>query len=425
MSRNAILYPLAAVGAIALLYAIYGLGTAEPVDVLPDRLSSAPSRDFDLPSTVAANLDAPVLVGDRIELLENGNQIFPPMLSAIRGAEQSVNLLTFIYWQGDIARQFAAEMSGACRRGVEGRVLLDAVGAAKMDEALIEEMRAAGCIVAHFHPPRWNELRRMNRRTHRKVLVVDGRIGFTGGVGIAEEWTGAATDPDHWRDDHFRIEGPSVRHIQGAFAENWREATGEVLVEERFYPEATQAGDTRAVPVLGAPGGTVSDIAFLYWISLQAARERVWIATPYYMPDPDLQSAIEAAARRGVRINLIVPNDLNDSSLVRWASRTHYRSLLEAGVRIFEYQPTMFHVKAVTVDGDWAVVGSANFDNRSFELNYEVMLAIEDSVLVSKLNRSMRADVRESREITLKDVEEWSLLERARNRLATLLREQI
>jgi cardiolipin synthase len=265
----------------------------------------------------------------------------------------------------------------------------------------------------------------MNRRTHRKVMVVDGRVGFTGGVGIAEEWTGAATDPAHWRDDHFRIEGPSVRYLQGAFAENWREATGEALVEERFYPPVAPSGEARAVPVLGAPGGTVSDIAFLYWISLQAARERVWIATPYYMPDPDLQTAIEATARRGVEINLIVPNELNDSSLVRWASRTHYRSLLEAGVRIFEYQPTMYHVKAVTVDDDGAIVGSANFDNRSFELNYEVMIAVEDSALVHALERSMREDVRESREITLADVDEWSPLERARDRLATVLREQI
>ena len=425
MTRNAFLYPLAGIGAVALLYAVYALGTAEPVDVLPDTMSSAPSRGFDLASTVAMNLGAPLLAGDRVELLENGNEIFPPMLDAIRDAEQSVNLLTFVYWQGDIARRFAAEMSTACRRGVEGRVLLDAVGAAKMDRALIEEMRAAGCKVAHFRPPRWNELRRMNRRTHRKVLVVDGRIGFTGGVGIAEEWTGAATDPGHWRDDHFRIEGPSVHYLQGAFAENWREETGEVLVEERFFPELEPAGEAKSVPILGAPGGTISDIAFLYWISLQAARERVWIATPYYMPDPDLQTAIEATAKRGVEVNLIVPNELNDSSLVRWASRTHYRGLLEAGVRIFEYQPTMFHVKAVTVDDDWAIVGSANFDNRSFELNYEIVVAIQDSSLVRALERSMRDDVRESREITLEDVERWSPLARARDRLATVLREQI
>ena len=425
MTRNHVLYPLAGVGAVALLYGLYALLTAEPIDVLPDTVSTRPSGDFDLPSTVAANLDAPLLAGNRTELLENGDEIFPPMLDAIRRAEQSVNLLTYIYWQGDIARRFAAELTAACRRGIEVRVLLDAIGAAKMDDALVEEMRVGGCIVAYFHPPRWNELRRMNRRTHRKVMVVDGRIGFTGGVGIAEEWTGAASDPGHWRDDHFRIEGPVVRYLQGSFAENWREATGEVFAEEKFYPDIEPAGDGLAVPIQGAPGGTVSNIAFLYWVSLQAARERVWIATPYYAPDPDLQETIEATARRGVEVNLIVPNELNDAAIVRWASRTYYRDLLEAGVRIFEYQPTMFHVKAVTVDNDWAIVGSANFDNRSFELNYELMVAVQDSTLVDALERSMRADVRESREITLEDVESWSPLERARDRLATVLREQI
>jgi cardiolipin synthase len=425
-SKETILYPLAGLGAAALLYAIYALATAEPTDVLPRSLSGevAP-QDFDLGTTLAANIDAPLVDGNRVELLENGDEIFPPMLEAIRAAEQSVNMLTYIYWQGEIARRFARELAAACRRGVEGRVLLDAVGAARMDEALIEEMRAAGCQVAHFHPPRWNELRRMNRRTHRKVLVVDGKMGFTGGVGIAEEWTGDAGDPGHWRDDHFLVEGPVVRYLQGAFGENWRGATGEVLAEERFYPAIEPAGQARAVPALGEPGGTVSDIAFVYWLSLRRARERVWISTPYYAPDPDLQEAIEATARRGVEVLLILPNEVNDSRLVRWASRTHYRSLLVAGVRIFEYQPTMFHVKAVTVDDDWAIIGSANFDNRSFELNYEVMVAVEDPALVASLQESMRADLRESREITIEDVDAWSPLARARDRLATVLREQI
>lgn len=425
-SRNAVLYPLAGLGAAASLYAIYALATAEPTDVLPLKLSSADDRGaLDLASTIAANLDAPLLDGNRVELLENGEEIFPPMLQSIRDAEQSINFLTYVYWQGEIARRFAAELAAACRRGVEVRVLLDAVGSAKMDNALIEEMERAGCRVAHFHPPRWNELRRMNRRTHRKILVVDGARGFTGGVGIAEEWTGDAEAPGHWRDDHFRVEGPVVRYLQGAFAENWREATGEVLADGRFYPPLEPAGEARAISLLGEPGGTVSHIAFLYWIALQRARERVWISTPYYLPEPGLQDAIEATARRGVEVVLIVPGERNDSRLVRWASRTRYRKLLEAGVRIFEFEPTMFHVKAVTVDGDWAIVGSSNFDNRSFELNYEIVLAVEDPALVEDLRASMRGDLERSREVTLEDVEAWTPLERARDRLALSLREQI
>ena len=425
-SRKAILYPLAGIGAAASLYAIYALATAEPSDVLPRELSSGDDRGaLDLGATLAANLDAPILEGNRVELLENGNKIFPPMLAAMRDAEQSINFLTYVYWQGDIARRFAAELSAACRRGVEVRVLLDAVGSAKMDAALIEEMERAGCRVARFHPPRWNELRRLNRRTHRKVLVVDGMLGFTGGVGIAEEWSGDAEDAGHWRDDHFQVEGPVVRYLQGAFAENWREATGEVLADEKFYPSIGTTGEARAISLLGEPGGTVSHVAFLYWIALQRARERVWISTPYYLPDPDLQDAIETTARRGVEIVLIVPGERNDSRVVRWASRTRYRGLLEAGVRIFEFEPTMFHVKAVTVDGEWAIVGSANFDNRSFELNYEVVLAVEDATLAARLDASMREDLGRSREITLADVDSWSPLERARDRLAVALREQI
>lgn len=425
-SRNAILYPLAGVGAVASLYAIYALATAEPTDVLPRKLSSGDDRGrMDLANTLAANLDAPLLEGNRVELLENGEEIFPPMLEAIGDARQSINFLTYVYWQGDIARRFAAELSAACRRGVEVRVLLDAVGSVKMDDALIEEMEGAGCRVARFRPPRWNELRRLNGRTHRKVLVVDGTRGFTGGVGIAEEWSGDARGPGQWRDDHFRVEGPVVRYLQGAFADNWREATGEVLADERFYPSIEPAGDARAIPLLGGPGGTVSPIAFLYWIALQGARERVWISTPYYAPDPDLQEAIEATARRGVEVVLIVPGERNDSRVVRWASRTQYGALLEAGVRIYEFEPTMFHVKALTVDREWAIVGSANFDNRSFELNYETVLAVEDPALVEALDASMRRDIERSREITREDVAGWSPLERARDHLALSLREQI
>jgi cardiolipin synthase len=198
-----------------------------------------------------------------------------------------------------------------------------------------------------------------------------------------------------------------------------------VLADERFYPAIEAAGEARAISILGAPGGTVSHVAFLYWIALQRARDRVWISTPYYLPDPDLQDAIEATARRGVEIVLIVPGERNDSRVVRWASRTRYRGLLEAGVRIFEFEPTMFHVKAVTVDEDWSIVGSANFDNRSFELNYEITLAVEDTTLVADLNTSMRADLKRSREVTLEDVEDWSPLGRARDWLAVSLREQI
>lgn len=419
------LWGLAAIGAASLAWGLYALVTPETTDELPAGLSTAPRGEGFVLQTLAANLGEPVLEGNRIVPLHNGEEIFPAMLEAIRQARETVSFLTFVYWQGDVAREFAAELAAASRRGVEVRVLLDAYGARKMDEALVERMREAGCRVAWFHPLHWYALRRYNERTHRRALVVDGRVGFTGGVGIAEEWTGDAGGPAHWRDDHFRIEGPAVRYVQGAFAENWREATGEVLAGERLFPEIEPVGDAVVVPILETPGGSVSKTGLLYWTLLQVAREQVRIWTPYFVPDPDLLDAMVATARRGVAVELLVPGDHNDSDLVRHASQTFYPELIEAGVAVYEYRPTMIHVKAVTVDGSWTVLGTANFDNRSFELNYEIAFAVRDPALNAAMNRSFERDRSRARRITERDVESWSWLERIRNHLYVTLREQI
>lgn len=421
------LWGLAAFGAASLVWGLYALVTPESSDELPDEFSSASHRGpgaIRVVDALAANLGEPVLEGNRITPLHDGEEIFPAMLGAISGARESITFLTFIYWRGEIAREFAAELSAAARRGVEVRVLLDAYGAKKMDERLVEQMREAGCVVAWFHPFHWYTLRRYNKRTHRRALVVDGRVGFTGGVGIAEEWSAAAGD-DRWRDDHFRVEGPVVRYIQGAFAENWREATGEVLVGERLFPELEPAGDAEVMPILETPAGSVSKTGLLYWTLLNGARERVRIWTPYFVPYPELLDVILETARRGVVVELLVPNEQNDVGLVRHASQTFYADLLEAGVRIHEYRPTMMHVKAMTVDEAWTVVGTANFDNRSFELNYEIVLAVRDPELNAEMNRSFERDLRRSDRITASDVEAWSLLERARDHIYALLRDQI
>ncbi len=421
------LWGLAAFGAASLVWGVYAVVSPESSDELPAGFSSASRRGpgaIRVADALAANLGEPVLQGNRITPLHDGEEIFPAMLGAISEARESITFLTFVYWRGEIAREFAAELSAAARRGVEVRVLLDAYGAKKMDERLVEQMREAGCVVAWFHPFRWYTLRRYNNRTHRRALVVDGRVGFTGGVGIAEEWSAAAGD-DRWRDDHFRVEGPVVRYIQGAFAENWREATGEVLVGERLFPELEPAGDAEVMPILETPAGSVSKTGLLYWTLLIGARERVRIWTPYFVPYPELQDVILETARRGVVVELLVPNEQNDVGLVRHASQTFYADLLEAGVRIHEYRPTMMHVKAMTVDEAWTVVGTANFDNRSFELNYEIVLAVRDPELNAEMNRSFERDLRRSDRITASDVESWSLLERARDRIYALLRDQI
>ncbi len=417
---------LAILGALSLAWVIYSWVASEAIDIPPEQLSTSRMEPVpDVAVTLAANLDAPLLHGNRAQLLVNGTQIFPAMLSSIRGARESINLLSYVFWKGDVSIAFANELSAAAKRGVEVRVLLDAYGARKMKLELMEQMKQAGCKFAWYRPLRWHNLRRYNNRTHRKVLVVDGRTGFTGGVGIASEWTGNAQDPAHWRDDHFLLEGPVVRYLQGSFAENWRQATGVVLAGESMFPVLTHVGDARMVPLSAAPGGSISDIAFVYWLLFHAATQEVRIATPYFVPDPDLELGIADAARRGVKITLLVPGQHQDSAIVRYASRTYYRRLLEAGVRIFEYQPTMMHTKTVTVDNQWAVIGSSNFDSRSFELNYEIAIAAYDTSLVEALKVSYAEDLQAAREITLEEVNEWSLFARARNHLALLLREQL
>jgi len=422
--KRFVLYGLAVVGALALVWWSYQALVPEFADMAPDRLSNA-HRDHPLGADLAAHLDLPLVAGNRIELLVNGDEIFPAMLSAIERAQHSINLLSYIYWEGAIAAEFADALSAASRRGVEVRVVLDAAGSYRMDPALVARMEGAGCVIAWFNPVRWYSLSRFNHRTHRKVLVVDGRIGFTGGVGIADEWTGDAEDADHWRDDHFRLEGPVVRYLQGAFAENWQQATGEVLTGKDAFPELEPAGEARMSVISSGPVGATSEIAFSHWLMFRGARERIFLTTPYYVPDPDLELGLTAAARRGLDVRLLVPNDHNDSRLVRYASQTWYRELLEAGVRIYEYQPTMMHVKTASVDGEWAIVGSANIDSRSFEINFEIAVAVFDASFVETLDASFEEDLTRAREITLQDVERRSWLARARDQLARMLREQL
>ncbi len=418
---------LAAIGLASLAWWAYTLAVPEPEDDLPETLASRPSTTAAAARFLATHLDAPLLRGGEVRLLENGDEIFPAMLGAIRGARRTIDFQTYVWWEGAVARDFAMELAAAARRGVVVRVLVDAFGARKMDSSLVAGMRDAGCRVETYHPLSWTTLGRFNNRSHRRVLVVDESTGFTGGVGVAAEWSGDARDEGHWRDDHFRLTGPAVAWLDGAFAENWRQVAGEALAPPPESPEAP--GDSLAgpwiVPIFGVPGGSVSAISFTYWLSLAMARERVDIATPYFVPDPQLRAAIAATARRGVRVRLLVPDEHNDATPVRWASQALYPELLEAGVRIFEYQPTMFHVKVLRVDDAWAVVGSSNFDNRSFELNYEFDLALVDPGLAAELDRSFERDLGRSREITRETTGRRSAPGRARDRLTLFLREQL
>jgi len=402
--KKILVLALAGIGALWLCWTGYALVSPEAEDELPTALVGAGAAP-DLVELIGRQLGAPITRGNRVELLVNGVEIFPPMLQAIREARESVRLLTYVYWQGDIADEFASALREAAGRGVEVRLLLDAWGAKKMESTLVERLEEAGVEIAWFHPLDWHNVRRINQRTHRKVLVVDGEIGFTGGVGIAAEWTGDAAGPDQWRDDHYRITGPAVRYLDGAFAENWLNATGELLVEGVGDEDARSPSDTgidteRLLVVPTSPRGDMSPIALIYWTAFSIAERRVDIATPYFVPDDALLEALTATARRGVQVRLLLPGERNDKRLLHWASTTYYTELLEAGVELYLFEPTMTHSKAVVVDDRWSIFGSPNFDNRSFELNDEIVLVADAPSLSEQLHAAFEHDLQRSDRLT-------------------------
>jgi cardiolipin synthase len=354
--------------------------------------------------TLDVMLGFAILPGNRVEALVNGDRIFPSMLEAIRGARRSITFETYIYWSGGIGKEFVAALSERARAGVKVHVLIDWFGSWKIDDAVLKEMRAAGVEVVHYNPLRWNTLAQMNNRTHRKLLVVDGAIGFTGGVGIADEWTGDAQDEKHWRDTHFRLEGPAVAQMQASFMENWIEATGAVLHGEAYFPALERRGPALAQVFVSSPGGGGESAQFLYLLSIVSAAKSIRMSASYFVPDGVEVKAFVAALKRGVRVQIILPGPSTDSGVTRRASRADWGDLLRAGAEIYEYQPTMFHVKALVVDDLWTTVGSTNFDSRSFSVNDEANLNVYDRDFAIAQARIFENDLKRARRITL---EEW------------------
>jgi cardiolipin synthase A/B len=346
-------------------------------------------------------LGPPFVPGNRATVLLNGDQIFPSMLGAIEGARESITFETYIYWSGDIGRRFASALGAAARRGVPTHVLLDWVGSGKMDDALLDEMKAAGVQIRKFHPPHWYDLGRLNNRTHRKLLVVDGRVGFTGGVGIAEEWTGHAQDPDHWRDTHVRMEGPVVAQMQAVFMDNWIKVTGAVLHGAAYFPELAPRGDTQAQMFSSSPTGGSESMQLMYLFSIAAAVKSIDLSAAYFVPDALTRQALLSAMKRGVRLRIIVPGEHMDSETVKSASRAQWGPLLEGGAVIAEYQPTMYHCKLLIVDGLLVSMGSTNFDNRSFRLNDEATLNLLDAAVAAEQTAVFEQDLARSRPVSL------------------------
>jgi len=364
--------------------------------------------------------------GNTADILINGDSIFPAFIEAIAGAQRSVNLLSYVYWHGEIAREVADAVCERAKAGVEVNVLFDAVGSAKMGRELIGQMRDCGVHVAIFRPPKPYAIRRLNNRTHRKLLIVDGQIGFIGGVGIADEWTGNAEDPDHWRDTHVRVRGPVVRGLQGAFAENWLEATGDVLVGEQYLPALDEIdGGFKMQLVRSSAGVGDTNVEALYFLAIACAREHLNLTAAYFAPRPAFDKALCDAAKRGVDVRLLVPGENIDKPFVRKAGRSVYEQLLARGVRIWEYCPTMLHAKTLTIDGCWSSVGSVNFDNRSFQLQDEATLCIASEGVTAKLDDQFQRDVARSEEI---DIDRWrdrSLRAKLNERVLTLARREL
>lgn len=383
------------------------------------------SNDVEFRRSLSSLLGPQIVEGNKVETLVNGDRIFPAMLAAIRSARSTITFETYIYWSGDIGRQFVQALDERARAGVKVHVLLDWVGSIKMDPSLLEEMRAAGVEVERFHAPHWSKWDQMNNRTHRKLLVVDGTVGFTGGVGIADLWKGDARNPQEWRDTHFRVEGPVVAQMQSVFLDNWMRATGKVLHGEAYFPALKPAGTYAAQMFSSSPSGGSESMQLMYLLAITAARKTIDLSNSYFVPDDMTIQTLLDAARRGVKIRVITPSGHIDSETVRKASRGSWGPMLEAGIQIAEYAPTMFHVKGLVVDGMFSSVGSTNFDSRSFRLNDEANL----NVLSGEFGREQVAvferDWAKARKITLEEWRNRPLTERFWERLALLLHTQL
>ena len=341
-------------------------------------------------------LGPPVVSGNRVIHLRNGDEIFPAMLRAIATARQTINFETYIYWSGDIGRKFSAALAERAREGVEVNVTLDWLGSNKMEGAIIDQMKQAGVRVERYRPLSWYSLDRVNHRTHRKLLVIDGHIAFTGGVGIADQWLGHAQDPQHWRDSHFLVEGPAASQMQAAFSDNWIKMTGRVLNGAPYYPEVAQYGEVDAQVFMSSPSGGSESMHLMYLLSIAAASRSIDLAAAYFVPDELTQRALLEARERGVRVRVMVPGPHIDSDAVRLASKAQWGELLSRGVEIYEYQPTMMHVKLLIVDEHMVSVGSTNFDARSFQLNDEASLNVYESEFAREMTRVLEADLAQS-----------------------------
>jgi cardiolipin synthase len=370
-------------------------------------------------------LGPPIIDGNKVEVLLNGDAIFKSMLEARRGAQYTITFETYIYWSESIGKEFAEALIERARAGVKVHVMLDFIGSIKMDAASMKAMEDAGIKLQRFHKPVWWKLTKLNNRTHRKVLVVDGKVGFTGGVGIADQWRGTAQDKKHWRDTHFRVEGPVVGQMQAVFADNWTKATGAVLDGPHYFPLLESKGAHRAQMFSSSPSGGSESMLLMYLMSITSAKHTIHLSSSYFVPDELSIKSLVAAAKRGFKIRMITPGSNIDSDVVRAASRARWGDLLKAGIEIAEYQPTMYHVKALVVDSLMVSVGSTNFDNRSFSLNDEANLNVIDAPFAAEQVQVFEDDWKKAKVITYAAWENRPAMEKAYSHLASFVGDQL
>ncbi|MDQ6690010.1 MAG: phospholipase D-like domain-containing protein [Gemmatimonadota bacterium] len=361
---------------------------------------------------LAGSASTDVKDGNTITAFHNGVAIFPPMLEGIGAARHSVHFSTFIFLAGNTPRQFADAFSAAAKRGVEVRIVIDRSGSKNISPVLMNQMKEAGCRISWFRPIRWYSWANYNHRNHRKLLVIDGRVAFTGGVGIADDWAGNADVPGHWRDTHVRVLGPGVTSVQAAFVDNWNEATGELPIDEKYFPILAPVGETSLCGIQSNPVHATSAAQRSMAVLIAGASQRLWITNAYFVPTPPFLKALNDARARGVDVKILLPGRYHDQPAVRRAGRRTWGPLLRGGIEIYEYERTMIHCKIVIVDSSVTSIGSINFDPRSFALNAEFGIVTLDRALAKQLEDAFVDDLRSARRVTAEDLRQLPVYER-------------
>ena len=409
------LFAIGVIAAISVLSALFFAVGNEPEHIYTD--ATPPSIDSaEFATAVATIVGAPVEHGGTITMLNNGDEFVPALLDAVGHARRTINFAVYIWSEGEFSNALLAALEKKQREGVSVRVLLDGLGSLKVPDQHFEALVAAGGKVQKFRTPKFGKLTRFHRRNHRRAIVIDGEVGFTGGMAVSDVWLGRAQDEDHWRDMMFKVTGPMARSLQTAFVDLWASSSGELLIDSANYPvpaPAVAEGIERFVHLASSPADDDQSMAYFYLLPILAARETIYFAAPYYVPDAHLQDALVEKARAGVDVRLLLPGHHIDNWIVRASAQARYQELLEAGVKVYEYQPTFMHAKYGIIDGQWSIIGSPNLNWRSRQLDEENAIGIFDPAFGKKLTATFFADLKPSRPIAL---EEW----RGRNQMQKL-----